>query len=85
MSRDADVDADDDLRDVLAGLPPSGRDLLRRVLVSDHTDRDVIAKELRRYRDQVGDDLADTIDLCTLYPKTRGKVVRMPAEIDAGS
>jgi hypothetical protein len=45
--------------------------------------RGPVARALRRYRDDVGDELADTIDLCTLYPETRRKVVRLLAEIDA--
>lgn len=74
---------DDDLRASLAALPPRGRDLLRRALIGDQADRDPVAQALRRYRDEVGDELEDTIDLCTLYPETRRKVVRLLAEIDA--
>jgi hypothetical protein len=32
------------------------RDLLRRVLIRDQADRDVIASRLMRYRDQNGQD-----------------------------
>ena len=73
----------DDLRAALADLPPKSRDLLRRVLIGDDEDRRVISSALLRYRDEVGDELADTIDLLTMYPDARRKVVRMLAEIDA--
>jgi hypothetical protein len=72
-----------DLRAALADLPPKGRDLLRRVLIGDDADRDVIASALLRYRDAAGDELADIIDSLTMYPDARRKVVRMLAEIDA--
>jgi hypothetical protein len=43
----------------------------------------VIASALLRYRDEAGDELADIIDLLTMHPDARRKVVRMLAEIDA--
>jgi len=71
------------LRAAMADLPPKSRDLLRRVLVEDFEGRNEIAAALLRYRDEAGDELADTIDLLTMYPDARRKVVRMLAEIDA--
>jgi hypothetical protein len=36
-----------------------------------------------RYRDQNGQDWADIIDLLTMYPQARRRVVRVIAEIDS--
>jgi hypothetical protein len=66
-------------------LDPLGRDALRRVLIHDQTDRDAIASQLLRYRDGHGDDWADIIDMLTMYPEERRRVVRLLAEIDAGA
>jgi hypothetical protein len=46
-------------------------------------DRDAIASQLLRYRDERGDGWADIIDLLTMYPDTRRRVVRVLAEIEA--
>ena len=73
----------EDLRAMMADRSPRTRGLLRRVLVRDDVDRDVIASALLRYRDPAGDELADIIDPLTMYPEARRKVVRMLAEIDA--
>jgi len=43
---------DADLRAVLAWLDPKARDDLRRVLIHDQADRDAIASQLLRYRDE---------------------------------
>ena len=67
----------------MAGLSPRTRDLLRRVLVRDNVDRDVIASALLRYQDPAGDELADIIDSLTMYPHARRTVVRLLAQIDA--
>jgi hypothetical protein len=66
-----------DLRAALADLPPNARDLLRRVLIGDQADRDEVSYRLRRDRDEVGDELSDVIDLCTLYPEARRSRTRM--------
>jgi hypothetical protein len=47
---------------------PSARDDLRRVLIRDHADRNAIAMQLMRYRDQNGQGWADIVDLLTMYP-----------------
>ena len=73
------------LRAAMADLPPKSRDLLRRVLVEDFEGRNEIAAALLRYRDEAGDELADTIDMLTMYPDARRKVARMLAEIDAAN
>ena len=36
-----------------------------------------------RYRDGVGDELADLIDTLTMYPEARRRVVRVLSEIGA--
>ena len=64
-------------------LDPKARDGLRRVLIRDQADRDAIASNLLRYRDERGDDWAGIIDMLTLYPDARRQVVRLLAEIDA--
>ena len=46
-------DEDADLRAALAALDPPARDALRRVLIRDQADRDAIAMQLLRYRDDV--------------------------------
>jgi len=75
--------SDDDLRSLLSTLDPKARDDLRRVLIRDQTDRDAISSRLMRCRDQNGQDWADIIDMLTMYPEARRKVVRLLAEIDA--
>ena len=74
---------DGDVRAVLETLDPKARDDLRRVLIHDQADRDAIASRLMRYRDGRGDDWADIIDMLTMYPGTRRRVIRVLGEIDA--
>lgn len=74
---------DPDLRALLETLPPTSRDKLRRVLVMDQADRDVVSAELMRFRDENGDRWADVIDTLTMYPDLRRQVVRTLAEVDA--
>ena len=76
-------DGDADLRAVLETLDPKGRDDLRRVLIHDQADRDAIASQLMRYRDGRGDYWADIIDMLTMHPEGRRRVVRLLGEIDA--
>jgi hypothetical protein len=38
-----------------------------------------------RYRDERGDHWADIIDMLTMYPEARRRVVRLLGEIDASS
>jgi hypothetical protein len=73
----------DELRTLLYTVDPQARDTLRRALIRDQADRDAIASQLLRYRDGRGDDWADIIDMLTMYPEERRKVVRLLAEIDA--
>jgi hypothetical protein len=57
---------------------------LRRVLIRDHADRDVIASRLMRYGDENGQRWADIIDFLTMYPDAPRQVVRLIAELSAG-
>jgi hypothetical protein len=50
----------------------------------DQADRDAIASQLLRYRDQNGQDWADIIDMLTMHPEERRKVVRLLGEIQSG-
>jgi hypothetical protein len=77
--------SDSDLRGLLSTLAPKAHDDLRRVLVHDQADRDAIASQLMRYRDQNGQDWADIVDFLTMYPEARRRVVRLLAEIQAAS
>jgi hypothetical protein len=52
-------------------------------LTHDQADRDAIASQLLRYRDEGGDNWADIIDMLTLHPAARRQVLRMLAEIEA--
>jgi len=71
------TDDDADLRALLETLDPKARDDLRPVLIHDQADRDAIASRLLRYRDAHGDDWADIIDMLTMYPEARRRVVRL--------
>jgi hypothetical protein len=76
-------DEDAELRALLLTLTPTARDDFRRVLIHDQADRDAIASHLLRYRDGHGDDWADIIDMLTMHPDARRRVVRLLGEIDA--
>jgi hypothetical protein len=66
-----------------ARCPPRGSNDLRRVLIRDQADRDAIASQLIRYRDERGGAWADIIDMMTMNREVRRKVVRLLAEIAA--
>jgi hypothetical protein len=72
-----------DLRDLLETLDPKARDDLRRVLIRDQADRDAISSRLLRFRDERGDGWADIIDMLTMHPETRRRVVRLLGEVEA--
>ena len=78
-------DPDDDIREGLAAFSPKARDTLRRVLIHDQADRDAVTSQLLRYRDGHGDDWADIIDMLTMWPDARRKVVRLLGETQAES
>ena len=71
------------LRSLLETLDPLTRDALRHVLIHGQTDRDAVSSQLLRYRDGHGDDWADIIDMQTMHPEERRRVVRLLGELDA--
>jgi hypothetical protein len=75
--------SDSNLRAILEMLDPLTRDALRCVLIQDQADRDAVASQLLRYRDGHGDDWADIIDMLTLYPDARRRVMRLLGELEA--
>jgi hypothetical protein len=83
ISLASSIVADDHLRSLVETLDPNARDTLRRALIRDLADRDAIASQLLRYRDGRGDDRADIVDMLTMDPEARRKVVRMLGEIQA--
>jgi hypothetical protein len=78
------VDPSADHRSLLETLDPLARDALRRDLIHDQAGRDEIASHSNCYRDGRGQDWADIIDLLTMYPEARRRVVRLLGEIEAG-
>ena len=54
-----------------------------RVLIHDQADRYEVSSQLLRYRDGHGDDWADIVDMLTMHPEERRRVVRLLSEIDA--
>jgi hypothetical protein len=75
---------DADLRAVLEWLDPKARDNLRRVLIRDQADRDAIPSRLLRSRDERCDGWADIIDMLTMHPDQRRRVVRLLGELETG-
>jgi hypothetical protein len=59
--------SDPNLRALLSTLDPKARDDLRRVPIHDLADRDAIASQLMRFRDERSANWADIIDFlrCT--------------------
>jgi hypothetical protein len=74
--------SNEDLRDVLLERTPPAREHIRNVLIRDQADRDAISSRLMRYRGQNGQGWADIIDMLTMHPELRQRVVRLLAEID---
>ena len=67
-------------RTIGARLP---REHLRNVLIHDQADRDAIASQLLRFRDERGDDWADIIDMMTIESGGAARVCQ-PAWRDRG-
>ena len=67
----------DDLRDLLRTLSPSARDHLRDVLIRDQADRDGIASQLLRFKDERGTAWANLVDRLTLDPELRRQYARL--------
>ena len=81
ISLASSIVADDHLRSHLETLDPNARDTLRRALIHDHADRDAVSSQLLRYREGRGDDWADIIDMLTMYPDARWRVVSCSARL----
>jgi hypothetical protein len=76
------IDAEAELRELLGTLSPLAREHLRNVLIREHADRDAIASQLLRH-DENGQGWADIIDLLSMYPDARRRVVRALGELTA--
>lgn len=72
-----------ELRDLLRTLSPLAREHLRDVLIRDQPDRDAIATQLHRYRDERGTAWANLVDKLSLDPELRRRYVRLLGEIEA--
>lgn len=79
--------SDKGLPDALFGLASNAvapqHVTVRNVLIHDQADRDAIASELLRYQDERGDDWGDIVDVLTMHPEARRRVVRLLGEIEA--
>jgi hypothetical protein len=71
------------LRDSLLRLDPAGRDALRRLLIADSRGRDAVASRLLRHGTTASSDFADLLDMLTLDPDLRRRVVRQLGELEA--
>ena len=76
---------EDDLRELLRTLSPSVREHLRDVLIHDQADRDAIASQLLRCRDERGTAWADLVDQLSLDSELRRQFVRVLGELEASS
>jgi hypothetical protein len=79
---------DTDLRAALSAIEPRGRDLLRRYLIADQSDRDALASRLLNEGTEHARWLANLIDTLTMYPDQRRRAVRLLgglAPLDDGS
>jgi hypothetical protein len=77
------ADENSQLRGLLLGLTPSAREHLRNALIRDQADRDAIASQLLRYRDERGSAWANLVDLLSLDPELRRQYVRLLGELEA--
>jgi hypothetical protein len=77
------ADGHADLGALLGTLSHKTRDDLRCILIRDHADRDAIASQLMRCRDENGQRWADVIDFLTMWPDARRRVVRVLGEVSA--
>jgi hypothetical protein len=75
--------SDDELAALLSRLPTPVQVRLREALVADQGTRDDLARSLLRRGDPWATDLADLLDLMTLYPDARRSVVRILGELSA--
>jgi hypothetical protein len=74
---------DRDVARLLAMVNPTGRVVLRRAMRADKSDRDELASALMRDRSNVGQDLADLVDLASMEPGIRRQLIRVLGELEA--
>jgi hypothetical protein len=74
---------DADLRSALSAIEPRGRDLLRRYLIADQSDRDALATRVLHEDTEHARWLADLIDTLTMHLDERRRVVRLLGELEA--
>jgi hypothetical protein len=75
---------DPELRRLLAQVQPRGRDILRRAMRAEHLERDELAGRLLCERSAVARDLADMLDLASIFSDVRQRLVRLLSELEAG-
>ena len=73
-----------DLRALLLMLSRHARDHLRDVLIREQADRDAIASQLLRFRDERGTAWANLVDQLSFDPDLRGRYVRLLGEVETG-
>jgi hypothetical protein len=73
--------SDAELSVLLARLPTPVQVRLRQTLVADQATRDDLARTLLRRGDPWATDLADLLDIMTLYPDARRQVTRLLGEL----
>ena len=76
-------DENGDVRAILPTLDPKARDDLRRVLISDQADRDADRFAAYALPRPERPGLSRHIDLLTLHPDARRRVVQLLGEIAA--
>jgi hypothetical protein len=76
---------DHELARLLTDLEPRGRDLLRRLMRAEQSERDEFASALLRHGTDVSWDLMDLLDLAAIHPEVRRQVSRVLGHLDASS
>jgi hypothetical protein len=74
---------DEKLKQLLAQINPSGRDVLRRLMRAKQSERDEFSAALERKRTPSSLDPADLIDMASLRPELRRRLARLLGEIEA--
>jgi hypothetical protein len=68
---------------LLRTLSPAARDHLRDVLIREQADRDAIASQLLRFRDERGTAWANLVNQLSLDSELRRRYVRLLGELEA--
>jgi hypothetical protein len=74
---------DREVASLLAMVNPTGRDVLRRAMRAEKSDRDKLASALMRDPSNVAQDLADLLDLASMDPGIRRQLIRVLGELEA--